>query len=44
MGEKYIQDFGGEIGRKTYVEYIDVYGRIILSVFERNTMGGHGLD
>jgi len=33
MGEKYIQDFGREIGRETYVEYLDVYGRIILSVF-----------
>ena len=33
MGEKYIQDFGGEIGRKTNMEYVDVYGRIILNTF-----------
>jgi len=31
MREKYIQDFGGEVGRKTYMEYIDVYERIILN-------------
>jgi hypothetical protein len=32
MGEKYVQDFGGETGKKTYLEYLGVYGRIIVNV------------
>lgn len=34
MGEKYIRDFDGEIGRKTYVEYQGVYGRVILNALK----------
>ena len=33
MGEKYIQDFGRETGRKAHLEDLAVYGRIILNIF-----------